>query len=125
MARFLNWSKLRSSFLPVAHTLMRAASRLVSTHGPCIGRSADAARKSACATLLFAGIVFAAGLEVPAGTELHVRLKTKVSTTASKAKDPVEAEVIAPVVLNGQFLIPAGTIIHGAVGSVKPSSKPD
>src|SRR5438094_52345 len=49
----------------VAHALMRAASRFISTHGsfrilgffsnqPCVGLRADAARMSACATLLLA-----------------------------------------------------------------------
>src|SRR5262249_31408749 len=36
----------------VAHALGPAASRLFSTHGPGIGTSADAARTSACATMV-------------------------------------------------------------------------
>jgi hypothetical protein len=36
-------------------------------------------------------------LQVPAGAEIQVRLKTKISTQSSKVKDPVEAVAIAPV----------------------------
>jgi hypothetical protein len=36
--------------LTVAYALVRAASRLISTHGSCIGTSADGVRTSAYAT---------------------------------------------------------------------------
>ena len=76
---------------------------------------------------LVAAVVWGATplLQVPVGTELHVRLKTKVSTLASKVKDPVEAELIAPVVVDGQFLVPSGAAVRGVVEAVKPSTKPD
>jgi hypothetical protein len=64
-------------------------------------------------------------LDVPAGTELQIRLKTKVSTLASKSKDAVEAVVIAPVMIDGQFVIPAGAVMRGAVDKASRSSKPD
>jgi LssY C-terminus len=74
----------------------------------------------------FAALVaFAAPLEIPAGTEIQIRLKTKVSTKTAKAKDPVEAVVIAPVMLNGEFVIPAGAAVHGAVDKATESSKGD
>jgi len=48
----------------VAHALVRAASRLFSTRlrpaVPCVGRSADAARTSACATFAWAFLVLLA-----------------------------------------------------------------
>src|SRR5262249_7705171 len=103
MARYRNWSKLRND------------RSLWSRLGRRMTRTEPRQRGAVCAVAVRASVAWAATFETPGGTELHVRLKTKVSTTASKAKDPVEAEVIAPVVLNGQFLIPAGTIIHGAV----------
>jgi hypothetical protein len=67
----------------------------------------------------------ASAVEIPAGTELHLRLQSKVATSTSKVKDPVEAIVIAPVVVGGEFLIPAGTTVHGTVEAVKASTKPD
>jgi hypothetical protein len=66
----------------------------------------------------------AIALQVPAGTELQIRLKTKVSTQSSKPKDPVEAIVIAPVMVNGIFAIPAGALIRGDVEKAEQSAKP-
>jgi hypothetical protein len=67
----------------------------------------------------------ALALTVPTGTELQIRLKTKVSTQNSRAKDPVEAVVIAPAMVGGEFAIPAGAAVHGAVEKVAPSTKAD
>ena len=67
----------------------------------------------------------ALALEVPAGTTMEIRLKTKVSTQTAKAKDPLDAVVIAPVMVNGQFAIPAGTPVRGTVEKVSASAKTD
>ncbi|HXB67574.1 MAG TPA: LssY C-terminal domain-containing protein [Candidatus Acidoferrales bacterium] len=67
----------------------------------------------------------AAGLQAPAGTEMQIRLKTKISTQTSKPKDPVEAVVIAPVMVGDQFAIPAGAVVHGDVEKAAQSSKGD
>jgi hypothetical protein len=67
----------------------------------------------------------AAALQVPAGTEIQARLKSKVSTQNAKMKDPVEAVVIAPVLVNGQFAIPAGAILRGTVDKASQSVKSD
>ena len=66
-----------------------------------------------------------AALTVPSGTEVQIRLKTKVSTASSHAKDAVEAVVIAPVMADGQFAIPAGATVHGTVDKASQSAKPD
>src|SRR5690242_14512860 len=87
---------------------------------------AMAERRMLCAVgaaLIFPTLVF--GLEVPASTPIEIRLKTKVSTQSSKPKDPVEAVVIAPVMVSDQFAIPAGAIVRGAVNKVTPSGKAD
>ena len=54
----------------------------------------------------------ALALTVPAGTEVQIRLKSKVSTTSSHAQDAVEAVVIAPVLAEGAFAIPAGAAVR-------------
>jgi len=64
-------------------------------------------------------------VQVPSGTTIQIRLKTKVSTQNAKAKDAVEAVVIAPVSVAGEFLIPAGAVARGAVDKVTNSAKPD
>src|SRR5215472_11300973 len=67
----------------------------------------------------------ARALDIPAGTSIEIRLNTKLSTQTSKAKDPVEAVVISPVMVDGQFVIPAGAIVRGSVEKSAPSTKAD
>ena len=51
---------------------------------------------------------------VPAGTILHVRLTTAASSQTSRAGDPVEAVLIAPIRL-GTRVVPAGATLAGQV----------
>jgi hypothetical protein len=55
---------------------------------------------------------------VPAGTALMVRLETTLATFSNKPGDPFRGSITQPVVVNGQTLIPAGTIIEGRVTKV-------
>ena len=81
--------------------------------------------QSARLFLLFGACLRAFALQLPAGTEIQIRLTTKVSTQTSKAKDPVEAAVIAPVMVDGQFAIPAGAKLRGIVEQSTQSGKGD
>ncbi len=88
-----------------------------------MGRLLRFPKGSALAALLFA--IPAWGLDVPAGTELQIRLKSKISTQNARVKDPVETVVIAPVVVDGLFAIPAGALVHGTVAKTTASTKSD
>ncbi len=78
---------------------------------------------SALAAALLAAPLSA--VQVPAGTGLQARLSTKVSTSTAKPKDPVEAVVVAPVLIAGEFVIQAGAKLRGTVDKATNSSKPD
>ena len=67
----------------------------------------------------------ASALQLPAGTPVEIRLKTKVGSTASHPKDPVEAEVIAPVRAGSIYAIPAGAAVHGIVVEAQPCAGED
>lgn len=62
---------------------------------------------------------------LPTGTELEIRLKTKVASNTSKPKDAVEAVLIRPVVVDGSIAVPAGTLVRGQVTKATPITKPD
>ena len=83
--------------------------------------------RNVSAFLLAAGLCTlpASALQVPVGTQVEVRLKSKVSSQTAKARDAVEAVVISPVVIGGAFLIPAGAVARGAVDKAATSAKPD
>jgi hypothetical protein len=67
----------------------------------------------------------ASAAELPSGTAIGIRLKTKVSSTASKANDPIEAVVIKPVMSGDRFVIPYGAVIKGQVAKAQPSEASD
>jgi hypothetical protein len=55
---------------------------------------------------------------IPAGTELHIRLTSAVGSYASEPGAAVSAVLIAPVMLDGETILPAGSIVGGKVKSV-------
>jgi len=64
----------------------------------------------------------ALALQVPAGTEIQIRLKSKVASKISQPNDAVEAQVIAPVMAGHVYAIPAGAPVHGTVALVQASN---
>lgn len=61
-------------------------------------------------------------VQLPAGTEVQIRLKSKVGSTVSRANDPVQAVVIAPVMAGDVYAIPAGAAVQGLVSQAQASS---
>jgi LssY C-terminus len=59
------------------------------------------------------------GEVLPAGTRLEARLSTATGSRMSHPGDPIEARVIAPVLVNGRLLIPQGAIVSGEVKGVQ------
>jgi LssY C-terminus len=67
----------------------------------------------------------AAPVEVPAGTQIQIRLTTTIDSNSTKPKEPVEGVVIAPVLVNGQLAIVQGTKVLGQIKEIKPAAKAD
>jgi hypothetical protein len=53
------------------------------------------------------------------GTEIHLTLLTPVSTSTSREGDPFIAVLAQPVALDSRIILPAGTRIHGVVGTIQ------
>ncbi len=58
-----------------------------------------------------------------AGTTLHVRLDTTLTSKTSKTGDVFKCMVLEPVVVNGKKVVDAGTLVYGHVAFVKPSGR--
>lgn len=71
--------------------------------------------RSSAAALAFA--CAAAAAQFPAGTEIPIRLKGKVSTQSSRAGDPVDAAVIGGPL--------SGALVHGKIERATQSTKGD
>ena len=63
--------------------------------------------------------------ELPAGTEVDVRLTTRLSSDDAKVEDPVEATTMVDLYQGNELLVPAGTVLEGYVSSVDRASRTD
>lgn len=73
--------------------------------------------------LLVVGAAYAT--QVPAGTQLEIRLTSAVNTATAKVDQTFDAVVIAPVVAASQIVVAAGVKVKGHVKEVKPAVNPD
>jgi hypothetical protein len=62
--------------------------------------------------------------QLPAGTELVVRLDQALSSRTARLEDRVDATLITPVRLDNRIVLPAGTKVRGTVRSAEPAQKP-
>jgi hypothetical protein len=53
------------------------------------------------------------------GTEVHLTLLTPVSSSTSREGDPFIAVLAQPVALDSLIILPAGTRVHGVVGTIQ------
>jgi hypothetical protein len=64
-----------------------------------------------------------AGVVLPAGTTLHVRLETTLTSKTNKNGDKFRGLVDQSVIANGVTIIPKGSLVSGHVAFVKPSKR--
>jgi hypothetical protein len=63
--------------------------------------------------------VFAEPRQVVQGTEVHLTLLTPIGSSMSREGDPFVAELAQPVAIDSRIVIPAGTRVHGVVGTIQ------
>jgi len=81
----------------------------------------------AAATILLAGALafpavvpsFAEPRQVIQGTEVHLTLLTPISSSVSREGDPFIAVLSQPLAVDSRIILPAGTRIHGIVGTIQ------
>jgi hypothetical protein len=61
--------------------------------------------------------------EVPAGTELDVRLQNNLNSGTTLVEDRFEATTLADLLMDGRTVIPAGSLMRGVVTSVEPATR--
>jgi len=61
--------------------------------------------------------------EIPAGTELDVRMSTALNSGTAKVEDRFEATTVVDLVVDGRVLVPAGAVARGVVSSVEPGTR--
>ena len=66
-----------------------------------------------------------ANLEIPAGSEVDVRLVTRLSSDDAQVEDRVEATTMVDLYQGDDLLMPAGSVLEGYVSSVDRASRTD
>lgn len=64
-------------------------------------------------------------IEIPAGTEVDVRLQTALTSDTAQVEDRVEATTLIDLYNGNQLIVPAGSQITGWVTSVNRASRTD
>jgi hypothetical protein len=67
----------------------------------------------------------ASAIEIPAGTQLQIRLTTAINTATAKVNQPFDALVIAPAVTGDRIAIAAGVHVAGHVKELTQAVKPE
>jgi cell division protein FtsB len=65
------------------------------------------------------------GRMIPSGSELDVRLESRLYSDTAKVEDPVEATTVIDLYRGNDLIIPAGSRITGYVSSVDRASRTD
>jgi hypothetical protein len=63
------------------------------------------------------------GILLPAGSSLHVRLQTTLTSKTNKTGDKFTGYVEQPVTANGKTIVPVGSLVDGHVVFVKKSKR--
>jgi len=66
-----------------------------------------------------------AGLEIPTGSEIDVRLTTALTSDTAQVEDRVEATTMIDLYRDNELLVPAGSVLTGWVTSVDRASRTD
>ena len=61
--------------------------------------------------------------EIPANTELDVRLSNILSSGTAQVEDRFEATTATDLVVDGRTIVPAGSVMRGVVSSVTPAGR--
>ena len=61
--------------------------------------------------------------EVPAGTELDVRLQNSLNSGTAQVEDRFEGTTLVDLNVNGRVLIPAGSVMRGVVTAVEAGTR--
>lgn len=62
-------------------------------------------------------------IEIPAGTQLDVRLQNALNSGTAQAEDRFEATTLMDLIIDGRVAIPAGAVMRGVVSSVEPATR--
>lgn len=94
------------------------ANRTTATPSTSTPATSQPARTTIATTPLGRGEV-----EIPAGTEIDVRLSDALNSGTAKVEDRFEGTTLVDLSVDGRLAIPAGAVMRGVVTSVEPATR--
>jgi hypothetical protein len=61
--------------------------------------------------------------EIPAGTEMDVRLSNTLDSGRAQVEDRFEGTTLVDLNINGRTLVPAGSVMRGVITAVEPATR--
>lgn len=61
--------------------------------------------------------------EIPAGTEIDVRLSNSLNSGTAQVEDRFEGTTLVDLNVNGRTLVPAGSVVRGVITAVEPATR--
>jgi len=111
------------SFGMVACNGAKAPDNTASTDTNATSGTAGSAPISAATSAPVAPVARFTEVTIPSGTTLPLDLATAVASDTSKVEQPVHATLRAPVTVNGQVALPAGSEVAGVVTQAEGSGR--
>jgi len=62
-------------------------------------------------------------VEIPAGTEMDVRLSNTLNSGTAQVEDRFEGTTLVDLNINGRTAVPAGSVVRGVVTAVEPATR--
>ena len=69
------------------------------------------------------GVAASGSVALPAGSTLHVRLTTTLTSKTNKSGDKFTGMVEQPVLADGKMIVPEGSLVEGHVAFIKPPKR--
>ena len=102
----------------------RARGEAVVTTAPSTLGGSTASRSTTTPTPTTSTTARAGALvEIPAGTEMDVRLQNSLNSGVAQVEDRFEATTMVDLVVGGRTVIPAGSVVRGVVTAVEPGTR--
>ncbi len=61
--------------------------------------------------------------DIPAGTEMDVRLQNSLNSGTAQVEDRFEATTLVDLTIEGRTVVPAGSVLRGVVSAVEPATR--
>jgi TolA-binding protein len=87
------------------------------------GTAATTSGTSSARSTTPSGASSANSTEVPAGTEMDVRLSNSLNSGTAQVEDRFEGTTLVDLSVDGRTVIPAGSVMRGVVTAVEPATR--